>query len=114
MKDIVEIFRNFYVWLQYVFTPVNLVIILLFVVLILTGCSGQQSGIKVVKQEVEVPIMMKCISIKDVPKYNEYVTIKINKTDSDYVKVKKLIIRDYEHQKYAKVVDVLLKKCSQD
>ena len=115
MKDLIEIFKNFFIWLQHMFTPVNIVIILLFVVLILTGCSSKpEHAVKVVTQNVKVPLIIKCVDTKDVPKYHEYITVKINKSDSYYIKAKKLIIRDYEHQKYVKVVDALLKKCSQD
>lgn len=114
MKEFINNLRYLLDWVRYMLGPSEIAVLVLLALLILTGCSSQQSGIKVVKQEVEVPIMVKCIDSKDVPKYDEYVTIKISKTDSDYVKVKKLIMKDYEHQKYAKVVDVLLNKCSQD
>lgn len=114
MKEFISNLKYLLDWIRDQLGPAELVILLLLAVLILSGCATQQSGIKIVKQEVEVPVMVKCIDPKDVPKYDEYVTIKISKNDSDYVKVKKLIMKDYEHQKYAKVVDVLLNKCSQD
>lgn len=114
MKDFINNLRYLRDWIKYMIGPAELVILLLFAILILSGCSYQQPGIKIVKQEVEVPIIIQCIETEDVPKYHEYITVKINKSDNYYLKTKKLIIRDYENQKYAKVVDVLLKKCSQD
>lgn len=114
MKEFIYNVRYLWDWIRYMIGPAEFVVLLLLAILILSGCSSKQSGIKIVKQEVEVPVIIKCIDSKDVPKYDEYVTIKISKNDSDYVKVKKLIMKDYEHQKYAKVVDVLLNKCSKD
>lgn len=114
MKEFINNLRHLWDWIRHQLGPAEAVILLLLAILILSGCSSQQSGIKVIQQEVEIPVMIKCVHSKDVPKYDEYVTIKISRTDSDYVKVKKLIMKDYEHQKYAKVVDVLLNKCSQD
>lgn len=114
MKDLLQNIKDFLEWLRYMIGYRELVILLLFSLLILTGCSSKQEpAVKVVVQEVKVPIPMNCLAKEDVPVYNEYVTVKIKKTDSNYTKTHKLIMRDYEHQKFATVAEAAMKGCSE-
>lgn len=90
-------------------------IILLLLIYVLTGCSSTPvPAVKVVTQEVFVPKMVYCLDKKDVPVYNEIVKTKINKGDSNFVKVKKLMIRDNEQQQFANIVIPLLEGCSKE
>lgn len=101
--------------ISHIWDWITIPIILLLLVYVLTGCSSTQpTAVKVVTQEVFVPKMVYCIDKKDVPVYNEIVKTKINKSDSDFVKVKKLIIRDNEQQQFANIVIPLLKGCSKE
>lgn len=95
--------------------PVPLVIILLMCVLFFTGCSSPQSqAVKVVTQQVYVPKIVYCLDRKDVPVYSEIVKTKINKSDNNFVKVKKLIVRDNENKQFINLVVPLLEGCSKD
>lgn len=93
----------------------GLCVMILFAVLLFSGCSNKEQvpATKVIVKEVRVPVAVNCLDKKDVPKYDEYVTVKINKADSDYTKVRKLIVRDFEHQKFAKVAEAAMKGCSE-
>lgn len=81
---------------------------------ILFGCSSSstESAVKIVTQQIYVPKMIFCIDKADVPEYNLVVKTKLNKNDNAFVKTKKLIQRDKEHQQYANLVQPLLKVCS--
>lgn len=114
MKDLVEIFKNFYVWLQYMLTPVNLVILLLLSLLILTGCSSKpEPSVKVVTQEVKVPVHVPCIDKKDLPVRSDYVTIQIKKSDNPVVKVRKLDKLVQQQNGYIGVLEKVLVGCSE-
>ncbi len=90
----------------------ELVVLLLLALLILTGCSSTEPAVKVVMQEVKVPVPVNCIRKEDVPVYHDYVKTKISKSDTGYTKVRKLIIRDFENQKFAKIAEAIMKGCS--
>lgn len=94
--------------------PVPVVIIFLMCVLFFTGCSSTEGPVKVVTQQVSVPLLVKCIDKQDFPVYSSIIKTQINKNDNDYVKVKKLIIRDKEYQQFANVILPLLENCIKD
>ena len=95
--------------------PVPLVIILLMLVLFCTGCTSKPEPIiKVVTQQVSVPLLVKCIDKQDFPVYSSIVKTEIYKSDTTYVKTKKLIIRDKEYQQFANMVVPLLENCIKD
>lgn len=92
--------------------PAIVVVVLLVTLLLVTGCSSKpEPAIKIVTQQVYVPKMVFCLDKADVPEYNLVVKTKINKNDNAFVKTKKLIQRDKEHQQYANLVQPLLKVC---
>lgn len=65
MRDLVEILKNIVMWIRYLLTPVNIVIVLLFALLILSGCTSKpEPAVKVVVQEMKVPVYMPCIDKK--------------------------------------------------
>lgn len=114
MKHLLQNSKEFIEWLRYMIGYRELVVLLLLALLILTGCSSKfEPAVKVVVQEVKVPVVVNCLAKEDVPVYNDYVKTKINKSDNDYTKVRKLIIRDFEHQKFATVAEAALKGCSE-
>lgn len=114
MKDLLQNIKSFFEWLRYMIGYRELVILLLLALLMLTGCSSKpEPAIKVVVQEIKVPVPVNCLAKEDVPVYSDYVKTKINKTDNDYTKVRKLIIRDFEHQKFATVAEAAMKSCSE-
>lgn len=114
MKEILQSLKSLYEWLRFMIGYRELVILLLLALLILTGCvSKQEPAVRVVTQQVNIPVIVPCIQEQDVPVYNEYVKTKISKTDDDYTKVRKLIIRDFEHQKFATVAEAAMKGCSE-
>ena len=94
--------------------PVPIVIIFLICILFFTGCSSTEPSVKVVTQQVSVPLLVKCIDKNDFPVYDSIIKTQINKNDNGYVKVKKLIIRDKEHQQFANMVLPLLENCIED
>lgn len=92
--------------------PAIVVVLLLVTLLLVTGCSSKpEPVVKVIVQKVFVPKMVSCLDKQDVPEYNLIVKTKINKNDSSFIKTKKLIQRDKEHQQYANLVQPLLKVC---
>ena len=114
MKDLVEILKSFYDWLRYVLTPANLVILLLLALLILTGCSVKpEPSVKVVTQEVKVPIYLPCLDKKDLPNKHDYVTINIKKSDNPVVKVRKLDKLVQQQNGYIGVLEKALVDCSE-
>lgn len=114
MKDLLQNIKDFLEWLRSMIGYRELVVLLLLTLLILTGCSSKpEPSVKVVVKEVKVPVPVNCLAKEDVPVYSDYVKTKINKNDNDYTKVRKLIIRDFENQKFATVAEVALKGCSE-
>lgn len=91
----------------------ELAVLLLLGLLIITGCSSTAPTVRVVTQKVNIPVIVPCIQEQDIPVYSDYVKTKINRSDEGYTKVRKLIIRDFEHQKFAKVVEATMKGCSE-
>lgn len=92
--------------------PAIVVVVLLIALLLVTGCSSKpEPSIKVVTQTIMVPKMISCLDKESVPEYNLVVKTKINKNDNSFIKTKKLIQRDKEHQQYANLVQPLLKVC---
>lgn len=92
--------------------PAIVVVLLLVTLLLVTGCSSKpEPSVKVVVQKVYVPKMISCLDKESVPEYNLVVKTKINKNDSSFIKTKKLIQRDKEHQQYVNLVQPLLKVC---
>lgn len=92
--------------------PAIVVVVLLITLLLITGCSYKpEPAVRVVTQTAMVPKMISCLDKQSVPEYNLVVKTKINKNDSSFIKTKKLIQRDKEHQQYANLVQPLLKVC---
>lgn len=114
MRDLVEILNGIGAWIRYLLTPVNIVIVLLLALLILSGCTSKPSpAVKVVMQEVKVPVYMSCINKTDLPVRNDYVTISIKKNDNPVVKVRKLDKMTQQQGNYIGVLEKALNGCSE-
>lgn len=114
MRDLMEILKDIGVWVRYILTPVNIVVILLLALLILSGCTSKpEPAVKVVMQEVKVPVYMPCINKKDLPIRNDYVTIQIKKSDNPVVKVRKLDKLTQQQDGYIDVLEKVLISCSE-
>ena len=114
MKDLIEILKSIDIWVRYLLTPVNIVVILLFALLILSGCSSKsEPAVKVVIQEVKVPVYMPCLDKKDLPVRTDYVTINIKKNDNPVVKVRKLDKLIQQQDGYIGVLEKALNGCSE-
>ena len=114
MKDLIEILKNIGMWIRYLLTPVNIAIILLLALLILSGCTSKpEPAVKVVVQEVKVPIYMPCIDKKDLPARTDYVTIQVKKSDNPVVKVRKLDMLIQQQDGYIDVLEKVLISCSE-
>jgi len=114
MRDLVEILNGIGAWIRYLLTPVNIVIVLLLALLILSGCSSKpEPAVKVVIQEVKVPVYMPCLDKKDLPVRTDYVTISIKKSDNPVVKVRKLDKLTQQQDGYIDVLEKVLISCSE-
>lgn len=114
MRDLIEILKDMFIWVRYLLTPVNIVIILLLALLILSGCSSKpEPAVKVVIQEVKVPVYMPCLDKKDLPVRTDYVTINIKKNDNPVVKVRKLDKMTQQQGNYIGVLEKALNGCSE-
>lgn len=114
MRDLVEILNGIGAWIRYLLTPVNIVVILLLALLILSGCSSKpEPAVKVVIQEVKVPVYMPCLDKKDLPVRTDYVTISIKKSDNPVVKVRKLDKLTQQQDGYIDVLEKVLISCSE-
>jgi hypothetical protein len=114
MRDLIEILKNIVMWIRYLLTPVNIVIVLLFVLLILSGCTSKpEPAVKVVVQEMKVPITLPCIDKSDLPARTDYVTINIKKSDNPVVKVRKLDKQSDQHNNYINILEEILRGCSE-
>lgn len=114
MKDLMEILKNIGMWVRYLLTPVNIVVILLLALLILSGCTTKpEPAVRVVVQEVKVPVHMPCLDKKDLPVRNDYVTINIKKSDNPVVKVRKLDKMTQQQGNYIGVLEKALDGCSE-
>ena len=114
MRDLVEILRSIGIWIRYLLTPVNIVIVLLFALLILSGCTSKpEPAVKVVIQEMKVPITLPCIDKSDLPARTDYVTINIKKSDNPVVKVRKLDKQSDQHNNYINILEEILRGCSE-
>ena len=114
MRDLVEILRSIGIWIRYLLTPVNIVIVLLFALLILSGCTSKpEPAVKVVVQEMKVPITLPCIDKSDLPARTDYVTINIKKSDNPVVKVRKLDKQSDQHNNYINILEEILRGCSE-
>lgn len=114
MKDLMEILKDIFIWVRYILTPVNIVVILLLALLILSGCTSKpEPAVKVVVQEVKVPVYMPCINKTDLPVRNDYVTINIKKSDNPVVKVRKLDKMTQQQDGYIGVLEKALNGCSE-
>ena len=114
MKDLIEILKSIDIWVRYLLTPVNIVVILLFALLILSGCSSKpEPAVKVVIQELKVPVYMPCLDKKDLPVRTDYVTIDIKKNDNPVVKVRKLDKMTQQQSNYIGVLEKALNGCSE-
>ena len=115
MKDLIEILKNIGMWIRYLLTPVNIAIILLLALLILSGCTSKpEPAVKVVVQEVKVPIYMPCIDKKDLPARTDYVTIQVKKSDTPVVKVRKMDKLVQQQDGYIGVLEKALNGCSKE
>lgn len=114
MKDLVEVLKSFWDWLRYMIGPAEAVILLILAVLILTGCSVKsEPAVKVVTQEVKVPIHVSCIDKKDLPVRSDYVTIQVKKIDNPVVKVRKLDKLAQQQWNYIDTLEKVLDGCSE-
>ena len=114
MRDVVEILNGIGAWIRYLLTPVNIVIILLLALLILSGCTSKpEPAVKVVVQEVKIPVYMSCLDKKDLPVRTDYVTINIKKNDYPVVKVRKLDKMIQQQSNYIGVLEKVLISCSE-
>ena len=114
MKDLMEILKDMGIWVRYLLTPFNIVIVLLLAILILSGCSSKpEPAVKVVVQEVKIPVYMSCLDKKDLPIRNDYVTIQIKKSDNPVVKVRKLDKLTQQQDGYIGVLEKALNGCSE-
>lgn len=114
MRDLMESLKDIGVWVRYILTPVNIVVILLLALLILSGCtSKQEPAVKVVMQEVKVPVHMPCINKKDLPVRADYVTIQVKKSDNPVVKVRKVDKLIQQQGGYIGVLEKALNGCSE-
>ena len=114
MRDLVEILKNIGIWIRYLLTPFNIVIVLLLALLILSGCSSKQDpAVKVVIQEVKVPVSVPCINKKHLPVRGDYVTINIKKSDNPVVKVRKLDKLTQQQSNYIGTLEKALTGCSE-
>lgn len=114
MKELIETLRCFYDWLRHMIGPAELTILLILAVLILTGCSVKpEPSVKVVTQEVKVPITMPCIDKKDLPNKQDYVTINVRKSDTPVVKVRKLDKLAQQQYNYIGILEKILTNCSE-
>ena len=115
MRDLIEILKNIGMWIRYLLTPVNIVIVLLFALLILSGCTSKpEPAVKVVVQEMKVPITLPCIDKSDLPARTDYVTINIKKSDSPVVKVRKMDKLVQQQDGYIGVLEKALNGCSKE
>lgn len=114
MRDLMESLKNIGMWVRYILTPVNIVIVLLLALLILSGCTSKpEPAVKVVIQEVKVPVSIPCIDKKDLPNKQDYVTINIKKNDTPIVKVRKLDKLTQQQDGYIGVLEKVLNGCSE-
>jgi len=114
MRDLVEILKDIFILVRYLLTPVNIVVILLLALLILSGCSSKpEPAVKVVIQEVKIPVYMPCLDKNDLPVRNDYVTINIKKSDNPVVKVRKLDKMTQQQSNYIGVLEKVLNGCSE-
>lgn len=114
MKDLMEILKGMVIWVRYLLTPVNIVVILLLALLILSGCSSKpEPAVKVVIQEVKIPVYVPCLDKKDLPIRTDYVTINIKKSDNPVVKIRKLDKLTQQQSDYIEVLEKALNGCSE-
>ena len=114
MRDLVEILNGIGAWIRYLLTPVNIVIILLLALLILSGCTSKpEPAVKVVVQEVKIPVYMSCLDKKDLPIKQDYVTIQVKKSDNPVVKVRKMDKLVQQQYGYIGVLEKALNGCSE-
>ena len=114
MKDLIEILKDIGIWVRYLLTPSNIVVILLLALLILSGCTSKpEPAVKVVVQEVKVPVYMPCLDKNNLPVRTEDVTINIKKNDNPVVKVRKLDKMTQQQNNYIGVLEKALNGCSE-
>ena len=115
MKDLIEILKNIGMWIRYLLTPVNIVVLLLLALLILSGCTSRpEPAVKVVVQEMKVPVYMPCIDKKDLPRKQDYVTIQVKRSDNPIVKVRKMDKLVQQQDGYIGVLEKALNDCSKE
>lgn len=114
MRDLIEILKDIGMWVRYLLTTVNIIVILLLALLILSGCTSKpEPAVKVVVQEVKVPVYMPCLDKKNLPVRTDYVTINIKKNDNPVVKVRKLDKMTQQQSNYIGVLEKALNGCSE-
>lgn len=114
MRDLIEILKGLFIWVRYLLTPVNIVVILLLALLILSGCSSKpEPAVNVVIQEVKIPVYVPCLDKKNLPVRTDYVTINIKKNDNPVVKVRKLDKITQQQNNYIGVLEKALNGCSE-
>ena len=80
---------------------------------LLFGCASREPAVKVVTQEVKVPVREVCIKPEKLPLKENYVTTHISRNDSNVTKTKKLIVHYKQSEMYIKVLQEALKSCSE-
>ena len=98
---------------KFILNNLHYIVCFLIILVLLSGCSSQPQAVKVVTQEVKVPVYMPCLDKKDLPVMVDYVTIQVKKSDSPVVKVRKLDKLVQQQNNYIGVLESVLVKCSE-
>lgn len=90
------------------------IILLLAIFGLLFGCATpHEPAVKVIVQEVKVPVRDTCIKPSAIPVKTDYITVDIKKTDSRTTKAKKLIVHYNQSETYIKTLETIIKGCSE-
>lgn len=89
----------------------KVLIFLIAVLGLLFGCASEP-GVKVITQEVKVPIREVCVKKENMPRREDFITVKPLKKDSNVLKTKKLIVHYGQSEMYIKTLEEILKSCS--
>lgn len=98
---------------KFVLNNLHYIACLLIILALLSGCSSQPQAVKVVTQEVKIPVYVSCIDKKDLPVMADYVTIQVKKLDNPVVKVRKLGKLVQQQDNYIVVLEKVLNTCSE-
>lgn len=88
------------------------VVFLIAVLSLLFGCAHTEPAVKVITQEVKVPVREVCIQKDKIPNRDEYITVKVLAKDSNVQKAKKLVVHYKQSQMYIKNLEEIINGCS--